>query len=359
MFKKIIQEKNRAVSRLSLKIIKRFLKGVRSEDNEALISAMAEVFHARHKQFATFHFRPESSSEIATWSDQNASTRRLGIVLQGPLLKTDDFTFETVKLYRKHFPDTVIIISTWEAEDPVILKNLEALGAVVVTSRTPENPGPSHINFQIVSSLAGVKKAKELDLQYVLKSRTDQRFYMPNVDVFLINMLQNFPATGNYRQEQRILGLSLNTFKYRMYGISDMFIFGTVADMLNYWDCPHDRRPPSGVSERTMYDHARAAICEVYLATQYLQKIGFDLKWTLADSWKAFAESFVIIDRENIDLYWPKYSKMEYWHQAYDHIRTDRELSFREWLNLYSNLGEITVTDKHLQLNLQDILPPE
>ena len=38
------------------------------------------------------------------------------IMLQGPIVKENDFTYETIKLYQNNFPNAKIILSTWRNE---------------------------------------------------------------------------------------------------------------------------------------------------------------------------------------------------------------------------------------------------
>lgn len=90
---------------------------------------------------------------------------------------------ETVKLYKKHFPEnTKIIISTWNDENEKYLENFRLENVHVVLSEKPNYPGISNVNYQIESSKNGLKYAKEkLNCEYAIKTRTDQRFYATNI----------------------------------------------------------------------------------------------------------------------------------------------------------------------------------
>ena len=79
--------------------------------------------------------------------------------------------------------------------------------------------------------------AKRLGATHVVKTRSDQRAYNPSLLSYLYNLLQVFPVNaGEKIQKSRIIGTSLNTFKHRIYGLSDMFLFGEIDDLLLYWD---------------------------------------------------------------------------------------------------------------------------
>ena len=70
--------------------------------------------------------------------------------------------------------------------------------------------------------------------------------------------------------------------------------------------------------------------------TEFLKKIGRFVRWTLEDSLAAYAEHFCIIDKDDIDLFWPKYeAHKEHRMLAYDAVRNTQELTFRDWLLLY------------------------
>jgi len=298
------------------------------------------VLEEKTNAFATYHLRPKGSERFGLWSDPIRTLPKIGIVVQGPIIKEDDFTLETLKIYKKTMSDIPIILSTWDDEDVSYVNRIKSEGVFILLNKKPEYPGPQNINYQIVSSRNGILKAKELDAGYVLKTRTDQRMCAPNVAGFLVNVLCMFPPAGGFRQKKRILGVSLNTFKYRPYGVSDMTIFGDIDDVLLYYSADLDMRR-FGVEERafltsSVRNFAKLNICEIYLATEYLKKTGRQLLWTLEDSWSAFSEQFVIVDKESLDLFWFKYSReKEFRYLRYDGVRTDHEMTFREWLNLY------------------------
>jgi hypothetical protein len=86
-------------------------------------------------------------------------------------------------------------------------------------------------------------------------------------------------------------------------------------------------------------DIARHKSPESYLATQFLERLGRPVQWTLADSWQAFAHHFCVVDWHALDLYWPKYAPYAEHQMSYDGIKASQPLDFREWLNLYRGLG--------------------
>ncbi len=306
----------------------------------------------------TTHERLLDASNINTFSDALKECASVGIVIQGGLKKEHDFTLQTIKIYRQHFPDAHIILSTWENEDAGYLNRIRAEGIDIVLSPLPVISGFNNINYQIVSSVAGIKMAASKNCVYVYKTRTDQRMYAPNINEYLVKLLEQFPITHGFLQKQRLVAVSLNTFKYRLYGISDMFMFGNTIDMLSYWDCPLDERtiPINDFYGMSTLDFAKHKTCEVYLFTNYLDKLGIPYHWTLKESYERMAEHFVVIDKESIDLYWPKYTRQEYRWLSYANITMHQEINFREWLILYAALPNKIINENELDKRFFDVV---
>jgi hypothetical protein len=142
-----------------------------------------------------------------------------------------------------------------------------------------------------------------------------------------------------------------------MYGLSDMFTFGHLDDMLLYWNIPFDNRTFDSNDllkfNRTLRSYSNWRICEVYLMTEFLKKTNHELKWTIKDSWSAFASQFCVIDRSSIDLYWGKYSSLEdMWIRYDDQVNKYEEMSFKEWLNLYTNFTTLEFPEDLLDESL-------
>lgn len=326
---------------------------IKKYPSEAHESVMDRI-EKNHASFYFHHERLQSALSINTFSDPLKNSPKLGIVIQGPIDKNNDFTLETAKLYKKHFENTVIILSTWKNEDSQYLKNFENAGIEIVLSKQPTFKGHGNVNYQIISSSAGIIRARELGAEYAIKSRTDQRMYAPNIKAFLLNILKTFPVALGYSQKERIIGISLDTFKYRLYGLSDMFSFGHIDDMVLYWSPELDNKEDQEISGDSIRIFCSKPVCEVYFCTEFLKKIGRKNEFTLEDSWNAFVNHFCIVDSTTaLDLFWNKYGRhSEYRYTVYDAIKTSQELNFREWLNLYagiynkSNIPEFVLDQK-------------
>lgn len=289
--------------------------------------------------FITQHKRPKNSGDFNIKPQSSVKKSVTAIVLQGPVLAKDDFTYQSVLFYAKNFKDTIIIVSTWADEDPVIINKLKAAGAIVILNNKPAIPGNANINYQIVSSINGIAKAKAMGAAYVMKTRTDQRIYGLNVIDYFLNLIELYPLKNIQVQKQRLIIPSINTFLYRLYGITDMLMFGDVDDMILYWGADLDDRViPVDNNIPTVKSFADLRVSEVYLCTEFLKKTGKSLQWTFEDSWKVFADNFCVVDHQTIDLYWPKYfPHTEYRNRYYLANNTHQLITFADWLSLYQN----------------------
>ena len=285
------------------------------------------------EDFLTHRSRPVRDAERHPFwrPDHRADT---GIVLQGPVLRENDFTFHTVLRYRRNFPEAPIVVSTWEHELGEVTERLESLGVVIVSQVPPKLRGASNSNMQMMSAHAGVKEVSKRGLKYVVKTRTDQRIYSERFLGLFHEMLRTFPV-GNPggQQIERIVGVSLNTFAYRMYGLSDMVTFGATEDVVRYWDGFIDERDfTNWQMPRSHREYALGLGNETMYCSRFLNQTGWNLKWNTADSWNAFAQRFVIVDSSSIDLFWPKYTRKEERWRSYQGDPRWQEMDFAWWM---------------------------
>lgn len=261
----------------------------------------------------------------------------LCIVIQGPIVKENDFTLETCKIYKKIFNNSeTIILSTWDTEDKKYLKNFEAIGVKVLLSKAPDFAGRANLNYQILSTMKGLEEGEKLGCEYAIKTRTDQRFYSTNLSRDLFNLLKIYPPSPNYNMHSRLVALSFNSFKYRYYGISDMFLFGNTQDMLEYWNSPLDTKKYEEYKTIKQKDLWQQYCSETYIASHFLKNIGVTPEFTLKHTWKIYKDLFIFIDKEILDMYWPKYTNLDSRWRLFRPNMLE-EMRHSDWLNLYLN----------------------
>lgn len=295
---------------------------------------------APNNDFYTYHCRPKYADDVQNY--QTEIIPEVAIVLQGPLKTEDNFTVETVRLYKKYYPGTKIIVSTWDTESDINLAKIKAECEVCVSHFVKDK---AQDNYQRTNTLAGIRRANELGVKYVLKTRTDQRIYTPKVLSFFINLLEIYPLRIKCSAKSRIITCGLSTFCNRLYNNSDMLLFGWTSDLLTYFSCPEDKRDISQLvkPKRSDYssfvqyqaDYSRIVRTgEIRFSSYYLESLGFNLKWTYEDSDYYRRELYIIIDDSMLDLYWPKYSNKEYrWRNYRDEAEALHQVTFMEWFN--------------------------
>ena len=149
------------------------------------------VFSFTKNSLVSHCIRPiDSANYEVTHRLASDDERVTAVVIQGPLQSKDDFTLETVKIYKKIYPLSPIIVSTWHSESKKDLRDLERAGAVLVVSNKPINTGWGNIKLQVVSTESGLLCARELGCKYVAKTRTDWRMYRPSALQCLNSLLK-------------------------------------------------------------------------------------------------------------------------------------------------------------------------
>ena len=299
--------------------------------NASVINFFLFFTEALTGTFITYHMRPSTGAKLECSSDNANTYPRSAIVIQGPVAEEKNFTLETIRIYKKYFPQAIIVLSTWNDTDPAVCENIRKENIEVLLNAKPTVAGYKNINFQIVSTSAGVRRAKQLGAEYMLKTRTDQRFYNPRLLYFLYKTIHAFPVfmAGTRQKKRLIFSSASKRSQYRFYYASDMMMFGCTNDMDAYWHV-------SQVTSETMGSNAP----EQYLMTEFLKHVGHEPMHTLDDSLSVFAHFCIILDLSMLDFYWFKYER--YW--EYKDVRYDgreaHNFSFLEWLGLCADREE-------------------
>jgi hypothetical protein len=297
-----------------------------------MTSAM-RALSKRSSHYYTYTERPKSASQLSV-SPHGRTYTDVGLVVQGPLVLEDDFTLETVRLYRRQFPGVTVIVSTWNDADRGMLDNLEREGACVLTSSKPMSPGPLNINLQIASTLNGLREVSARGKTFAVKTRSDQRVYNPfflNALNLLVDLTPPPAATG---LQKRLIVSSMGTLAFRPYGIGDMFMMGLTRDLLHYWDTAPDHRDNFHGAGATVREYAAHRLAETYLLTQFLNRQGMEAPLSIGETWNVYRELFIVLDKSTLGLFWKKYTSEREDRLALYEDHVFREMSFLEWLSL-------------------------
>jgi hypothetical protein len=322
----------------------------------------------RRKRFVGLHF--ELQKELSAWSDHWLTNNvrlkdppapidvcgpptPIAVVMQGKLVEEESFTLKTIRHYRQTFPGSLLIVSTWRDEDPALLKKLEESGARIILSERPPFTGPSHVNYQIRSTLAGIESAREAGHEYILKTRTDTRIYATDISDYLIALHRNFPIAHGLGQKGRLLVLDMATRTYVPHHPSDIMMFGLTEDLFSYWNTPFCEKPREATRPpcNRFRDLVNSVIPEVYLCRQYLKRLGYPDEPTIASWWRCLADLFLVVDRMSVEHFWLKYNyTAEHQSKPDNHRRNEALCSFRDWL-------AISTFGKRPNIELEQLLP--
>ena len=321
-----------------------FLKLVKKEYREFM---MTEVCKSISDRKYDVYYRLVPKDIVPEPFDRKVHIKKYAIVLQGPIRVEEDFTLKTVMYYRNMYPEAVIIVSTWKDEAEDVVEKIRETGTQVILCEKPEQGGHLNINFQLTNSLAGIQKAKELGVEYVLKTRTDQCLYKEYIFEYFQNLIGMFPVNDNSVQKSRIIALSMNYGNmFYPYFLSDFMYFGAVEDMIKLLSVPKDTRTrfsmPPGATRR---DFAKMLYApEVYIIVNYLRSLGHECDFSVKDHWDIIKKYFICVDRKTVGLVWPKYEGKykehcffgDYFMDNNEKLLKTRNFDFVNWFNLYS-----------------------
>lgn len=276
----------------------------------------------------------------------------LAIIMQGPILYENNFTFRSIQRYLSQYPNVNVILSTWVTEDiskmaDFVDKNLLSR-LTVIQSALPIYPGIFNINYQITSSKIGIDKALEIGCEFSIKVRTDQMMFS---SLALRRLKAIFLHHSDGPQGKRIFAVSLNTFAFRLYGVSDMFQFGRTTDLLNFWSAPLDSRKPSDFSpgaDKTFRGDAEQNMIEVYLVTHYMRAKAIVPNFEFRQSLEVIRDLFCIIDINSIELIWKRHSNMRNKWLTGTFPSRYQEITFLDWLELQESLDFLLAHEEYI-----------
>lgn len=311
-----------------LKLIGIILKFSIRRNPHDLLNIIVNIWSSENSEYLTWKARPMFSFQLDSKSIKNdISPFSTALIIQGPIIKDDYFTLNTVMFYKNIFPKCHIILSTWDDYDCIEFEEF----CTVIKSNKPDKPGMSNINYQLISTSNGLKKARELNCKYVLKTRTDQRIYSKDIDTYFKNLLKTNLYSG-----QKLIILNFNTFKFRLYTPSDMLMFGEIDEMMLFWsNLIYSEKSHKKLESQIL--NSKITCPESYLFLSFLIKKNEKIFWNLNHSIMLIVKYFIIVDKNTVDLFWPKYSNEEDRWKNYKINSIHEEINFLEWLYFNNN----------------------
>ena len=311
--------------------------------------AACKASDSETKEYVSYRLRPKKMEAIPVLETLEEKSK-IAIVIQGPLLLSDDFTLETAVFYKRCYPNAIVILSSWKGADEKTIEKLQVSGIIVVLSDLPQKPGNLNINYQVTNTYAGIRKAKELGAEFVCKTRTDQRLYHPNAIMHLLNLVNTFPVNNDdftTKQKKRIVTVSMPYGDmFYPYCLSDFLYFGNTDDMLELFSIEPDSRGKGtggkGMSRKRIAEEQIAP--EIQILRSYIATMGGNNECTIRAYWQFVKNHIISINRNEIGLFWPKYENRysENTHFGY-YYQIEEEKAFHcysfdfiHWLALYN-----------------------
>ena len=288
--------------------------------------------------FVSYTLRPKKTENIITESDVY-NDEDSGIIIQGSLKGVEKFVEQTIDLYLKLFQKTEIVLSIWENEIKYFPIQKYKDKIKIIINKIPKNES-YNVNLQMISTYNALQYLIEKKTKYCLKTRTDCRIHNKNSLNHLKNLLKIFPIHDKYKHLQsRIISSSIDTRKYRVYGLSDIFIFGETINLYKYFKFEsYTDSLKENFGEFPCIIKDTAVINEIYLCARYLKNSNINLDWELKEWWKLCGEIFCVVDASDFDLFWYKYD-WKFEQRFIQNYTTDSKqaLNFSDWINLYNN----------------------
>ena len=200
-----------------------------------------------------------------------------GILLQGEIRS---WTIPIIDEYKKNFPDSEIVLSTWNNDD------VSNIPCKVVQGELPELPSQykSSKNYQIEGCKNGLKIMKS---EIILKTRTD--FFVHNPNIFKLFVEENsyekimYPHSGLKKE-------------FRKYWITDFCQLSSKNTLSLYWNL------------MPLHDGRNNMAAEEYFTKNYVLKIKKDSR-----PWETTHDTYFIRKRyhEDFQIEFEKYVNNE------------------------------------------------
>lgn len=333
------------------------IMGARGKNS--LMCSMCEAYSNTSDEYVSFKKRSKYSKDMIINHEINKEIEDVCILLQGPIKKENDFTIETIKFYRELYPKCFVIVSTWNDEEKKSIDKLKEVGAMVIQSEKPQKTGLGNMNFQLISTKAGINYAEKNNIKYILKTRTDQRLGKNNFLEYLLGLIECFKIKDDYLKlgvKERIIVHQGSTGgnMFVPYFISDFLYFGTTKDIKKLFSLDLDEKSMS-YKERgewidslcgktSVEEYYNKTAPEIKIIKSYIEKYsGKKVENSVKAYWDFVKNYLVCVSWDDIGLFWFKYNyqnESDIFHLYEERDNNKRYLqynwTFQNWFNLYN-----------------------
>ncbi|MXP74787.1 hypothetical protein GN277_05145 [Lachnospiraceae bacterium WCA-9-b2] len=195
----------------------------------------------------------------------------------------------------------------------------EKKNCIVVLSEYPSHSGLLNVNYQVTTTVAGLKRAKAEGREFIFKTRCDYRFYKRELIHYLYNLVIQFPLEDSeHCQKYRIVaGSEIMNSMFKPFWLADQFNYGQVDDMIQYWSHPMDsfnldKRAHREIMKQKEYSWKEQIEnnmgAESELVLSFLERtLGKRPEISVEEYWRIVKERFIVVSRQELGAYWHKY----------------------------------------------------
>jgi len=279
-----------------------------------IILLLTKFLEGRTGAYFDYKFYPIEPKNFKRPLLEKDTKYKIGIVVQGPIIKKNNLTENVIKQLRKiTCSKNKILLSTWEED--LLLNNhqqtFNKITDVIIKNTKPKFYGPNNVNLQITSTLNGIEYFEKKKFNYVLKIRTDQIYYSENILNFLEDLINFFKINKKINQRTNIHNkiVTCQPKSNEIFSINDQFMFASIKDLKNYWN----RESLFSKKKFLDKDNADTKIfenygIESYLYIKFLKKINYKFELNLSSYKKSINDLCCLVDVSMLDRYWKKYS---------------------------------------------------
>ena len=279
-----------------------------------------DLFHSSG-DFLTYTIRPKTNNKSRGKTDRVVEYSDVGVIVEGPFFSTNDFTISTLEWLLITFKNIKIVYvcsSKLKSSDIYKIDELNKQYSnfeCIIKNKISFDEKWKFLPNQIESVNLGLDLINsDSKIQYIMKLRSDSRFY----EINSIDYLRYIAS----RNKNKIIALSMNSFYNRLFSVNDMFHFAPKNIFNKFW-----KYSSSEINYLSNHHSAYNSFAESYLKnygifpelflnSQYMLRLNLNynlsMLWDLGKYREFVRSHYVLIDKSEIDYFWLKNRGLEH-----------------------------------------------
>ncbi len=240
---------------------------------------------------------------MASWENRSHEYYpKIGFVFQGPVdnERAARYLSDSLKKLTQFLDGANVVVSSWDESK----KYLEEVRELAVVKTLPSPEVGNHVK-QVMTTHLGILELIDSGITHIAKVRVDQSLDWQRI-------LSIAPKILDVYGDERIIFLSNNSFKYRPFGLSDMFTFGSTSAMLNFWKFDESainelNKLNFGKKFASWHNPEKMFFTESWLNLRYALKNEFKFSDSVYKDYLRYIQKFaIILDSSDYNHRWMK-----------------------------------------------------